>query len=446
MAQMNRLEMKLAEERAERQEQEAILVQMQEKLHSQTTAVVQSGAFYGSQPPEEWLLGDALVRDFEVTGNWYNVREGRPESRRETHLRMRIVVYLRKVLPKEFLFGVRENDVAAIYAKLVNMNTAPAELQRMEVRKKLANCEKGGRPLLPWLNELYDLFDQLEGLRVPATVQDLRSTFLWSLKDDKRYNEVVSDLMRNPNWDLTRIRMALEAAAYAHDDLVAKPGHSGGDAPQSRAQKRKTARAAKLAKDAQPAHPKVNPKSYDKKPSAEREARDKMTRDRLAREICPQFLIGACAHGDSCWRKHVTAADIKAGSDKKVKAKAGKDKSDSQDDLKADKAGSDRPKTKLCFQWTSSGSCTYGDNCHFSHDSKVKGHVVRTVDSVEVEDVSAGTVVKGTDQIFSGLVQLNQELPKSLSDLRGTMAQAFGIRGENTLMQVHGATPGQDTV
>ena len=41
----------------------------------------------------------------------------------------------------------------------------------------------------------------------------------------------------------------------------------------------------------------------------------------LSREMCPQFLIGACAHGDSCWRKHVTVADIKAGSDKKEKAK-----------------------------------------------------------------------------------------------------------------------------
>jgi len=71
--------------------------------------------------------------------------------------------------------------------------------------------------------------------------------------------------------------------------------------------------------------------------------------------------------------------------------------------------------------------------------------MVRMIDNVEVEEVSEGAIVKGTDQIFSGLVQLSKELPESLSDLRGTMAQAFGICGENTLMQVHGATPGQDT-
>ena len=144
----------------------------------------------------------------------------------------------------------------------------------------------------------------------------------------------------------------------------------------TRAQKRKAARAAKKAKeDAQPAHPKAkgSGKDQDKKPQAEKEARDKRTRDRLAREICAQFLVGACAHGDSCWRKHVTAADIKAGIEKKEKAKAGKDKSDSQADLKADKTGAEKPKTKVCFKWVSSGSCTYGDRCHFSHDPKQNG-------------------------------------------------------------------------
>lgn len=239
MEKMQLMELRHAKESRLRHEREEFLVR---ELQSQSTAIAQSGAYYGNQPPEEWLLGDALVRDFQVLGHWYNVQEQRPESRRETHLRMRIFIHLRKVLPHEFLFAVRENDVAAIYGKLVHLNTAPAELQRMDVRKKLAMCEKRGRPLLIWLDELYDLFDQLEGLRVPATVQDLRSTFLYSLKDDKRYSEVMTDLMRNPQWDLTRIRMALEAAAYANNDLVAKDSPSGGDAPLSRAQKRKASR------------------------------------------------------------------------------------------------------------------------------------------------------------------------------------------------------------
>ena len=92
--------------------------------------------------------------------------------------------------------------------------------------------------------------------------------------------------------------------------------------------------------------------------------------------------------------------------------------------------------------------CTYEDRCHFSHDPTKKGNMIRKLDTtVEIEQSGEGMIVKGTGQIFSGLVQLSEEeLPESLSDLRGTLAQAFGIRGENTLMQVHGATPGQDTV
>ena len=102
--------------------------------------------------------------------------------------------------------------------------------------------------------------------------------------------------------------------------------------------------------------------------------------------------------------------------------------SDSQSDLKADMTGADKPKTKVCNQWVASGSCTYADRCHFSHDPKQKGSMIRTTENnVEVEERNDGMVVKDTDLIFSGMVQLSQELPESLSDLRGTMAQAFGI-------------------
>ena len=129
------------------------------------------------------------------------------------------------------------------------------------------------------------------------------------------------------------------------------------------------------------------------------------------------------------------------------KAEAGKEKSGSQSDLKADKDRAETPKTKICFQWEESGLCTYEDRCHFSHDPTKKGNMIRKLDTtVEIEQRGEGMIVKGTDQIFSGLVQLSEEeLPESLSDLRGTLAQACGIRGENTLRQVHGATPGQDT-
>ena len=162
--------------------------------------------------------------------------------------------------------------------------------------------------------------------------------------------------------------------AYARNDLVAPVlavNPSGDASNMSRNQRRRTARAAKKEKDAEsparkdakPAHPKAS--SYgsgkDQKPQAEREAKDRKTRDRLARELCPQYLIGACDRGDSCWRKHATVDDIKAGCDRQEKVNSGKEKSGNQSDLEADIDRAETPKTKTCFQWEASGTCTYGN-------------------------------------------------------------------------------------
>ena len=63
------------------------------------------------------------------------------------------------------------------------------------------------------------------------------------------------------------------------------------------------------------------------------------------------------------------------------KAEAGKEKSGSQSDLKADKDRAETPKTKICFQWEESGLCTYEDRCHFSHDPTKKGSMIRKLDT-----------------------------------------------------------------
>ena len=51
---------------------------------------------------------------------------------------------------------------------------------------------------------------------------------MYSLNKDKRYSEVLRDIVRNPDWDIVRIRSALEAAAHALDDLVAPIYESNG--------------------------------------------------------------------------------------------------------------------------------------------------------------------------------------------------------------------------
>jgi hypothetical protein len=65
---------------------------------------------------------------------------------------------------------------------------------------------------------------------------------------------------------------------------------------------------------------------------------------------------------------------------------------------------------------------------------------------LELEETSQGMVVKGTGQIHNGLVQLAHNLPDLLSDLRGSPAQAFGIKGGRTRMQILGVDPNEDSV
>ena len=65
---------------------------------------------------------------------------------------------------------------------------------------------------------------------------------------------------------------------------------------------------------------------------------------------------------------------------------------------------------------------------------------------LELEETSQGVIVKGTGQIHSGLIQLAHDLPDVLSNLRGSPAQAFGIKGGRTRMQVLGVDPNEDSV
>ena len=450
-------QMRLVTERHERAAQET-----REALERQAVVfrekMTHGGTYYGHAPAEEWIVEDSFQGAFTVTGVWYNVRDECAESQRQTHFRMKLFQCLKKLLPKEFTFGVRENDVAAIYKKLITLATQQADFQRMDVKRKLALCEKRNRPLLIWLQELYDLFDQLDGLRVPATVQDLRSTIMYSLNKDKRYSEVLRDIVRNPDWDIVRIRSALEAAAHALDDLVAPISESHGLSQtgtdtldrrrRAKAIKKEKAKAAKAANPTPAAHP--APKGDGRPmPDAEKAAKTKALRERLAREICPQHLIGACGRGDSCFRRHVTQAELQKEAEDKGKAGGKANVATKVDtvDPKGAKESNNSPKTNQCFQFQNNGTCTYGDRCHFEHSPVQKDHMVRQLRAeLELEETSQGVIVKGTGQIHSGLVQLAHNLPDLLSDLRGSPAQAFGIKGGRTRMQVLGVDPNEDSV
>ena len=65
---------------------------------------------------------------------------------------------------------------------------------------------------------------------------------------------------------------------------------------------------------------------------------------------------------------------------------------------------------------------------------------------LDIQVTDNGRIVKESGQIYSGLVQLSMNLPESLRELRGKQAQAFGVRGTKTLMQIYDADPYADTV
>ena len=96
---------------------------------------------------------------------------------------------------------------------MINFNSDDADTQVVGLTSKALKFAKGGRPMSTWLDEYYDIMDQLDTLRAPLQVNSVRAVMLDSLKGDQRYRDAVRDIKRNPKWSLPRIRECLESAA-----------------------------------------------------------------------------------------------------------------------------------------------------------------------------------------------------------------------------------------
>ena len=101
---------------------------------------------------------------------------------------------------------------------MINFNSDDANSQVVELTSKALKFAKGSRPMTAWLDEYYDIMDQLDTLRAPLSVNSVRAVILDSLKGDQRYTDALRDLKRNPAWPLPRIRDCLESAARTSGD------------------------------------------------------------------------------------------------------------------------------------------------------------------------------------------------------------------------------------
>ena len=97
-----------------------------------------------------------------------------------------------------------------------------------------------------------------------------------------------------------------------HNDLA------GIEKKAQRAERRKAKKAAKKAaletgsgSDSQKAHPPVASDSQlAPKQGAEGHKLSPERRERLARELCKQYLYGHCRHGDACYRQHISLEEL----------------------------------------------------------------------------------------------------------------------------------------
>ena len=71
-----------------------------------------------------------------------------------------------------------------------------------------------------WLDDLYEVYNQLDELGHAQQVRMIRIRLYSGLKDDDRYAGVVADTKRHTSWSMSEICNHLESVATELDDLL----------------------------------------------------------------------------------------------------------------------------------------------------------------------------------------------------------------------------------
>ena len=183
----------------------------------------------GATGVEPWVIDSILKKDSTTTHRWCD--RDRWESPYENQIRFRVFTAFKACLPREFYWQLVDGDVTGLYTNLTSLGGKESAEQIATLLHQLDTTNKIGIPMARWLMELSDINERLVLLRYHTGVKAFRIQLFRDLKHDSRYEPVVRDLKRNPEWSRTRIHHVLEAAASDIDDLLSPIASPCAEAP-----------------------------------------------------------------------------------------------------------------------------------------------------------------------------------------------------------------------
>ena len=139
--------------------------------------------------------------------------------------------------------------------------------------------------------------DDLDKLRQPVSVQQVRQIIYAAVKDDKRYADFKRGIIRNPEMDINHIKTVFLEAAQDNGDFVGEPKLSKNSL--------KAARAIEAAKKGgiQPAHPAPKPPTVPPA-AAQGAAQSSRTKtkpvNRFSFKILRELQTRRCLHAQAC--------------------------------------------------------------------------------------------------------------------------------------------------
>jgi hypothetical protein len=311
-----------------------------------------------------------------------------------------------KQLPIELYKDLLEGDVAGAYDRICTVGKPSAIAQSMQLRNKLTKVaskqNKTNKSLLGWLQEVFDIMQDLHTLNDAVSVKEVRQYFYAAFEDDPKYADFIRDLTRNPNMDVAQMKACLVAVATVKKDLVddTKDDQQVARNALRKEKKLKKKEFARAAVAQQKAHAAATTSATATSGTAKAEGGPISPEDKkkMKGQICNLYLFGSCKFGDQCNYKHMSLEEAQAERTKREKQRAGltnaeKDKKKSgkprkvgtSDESDVSRSGvsdeSDARSDKTCFQFQANGSCNYGESCRFEHvpgDKKKVGRPART--------------------------------------------------------------------
>jgi len=237
----------------------------------------------------------------------------------------KVTFLVTKQLPMELYKDLLAGDVRGAYESVISIGKPAAIAQTMQLRAKLAKVAskqgKSGRPLLGWVQDVFQVMEDLHTLKDPVSEREVRQIFYAAFEDDPKYTDFIRDLTKNSEMSVIEMKNNLVSLATVKKDLVADPKAELKVAraalrKEKRNEKKNLARAATDSSGStqtkQLAHPPPGRSAGKGKGRAEGATTTPDQRKEGKKELCKSFLFGSCKFGDTCFRSRMTSDQIEA--------------------------------------------------------------------------------------------------------------------------------------